>query len=455
MDPFQLNGRSLDTDLIILRSLFAIDTVTNLPISSLHILGTDGQGGLNWQDIFNNISTYSKLIGAGVDYLPSSLYNVSNASSNYSSILATGFSTLSTAIALGGIPGSITGNQLFSTTTGITSNTNIFVTSSLVSTVDSFNAAGTGLGPSLISTTTGLGTAGYISSLSFYSTISSLGTVGYVSTLSLYSTVRSLQANDVSSLYSTTTGLGTYGYISTLSLQSSVTGLRSGTQTYLTSSIEGLGAAGYVSTHTLFSSIDGVTRTINVDRAGNLIVYNANVTVSSLQNLSFLSTFHMSSMRYKGNNGNTLGSTTTRDLFFSTANIQIELHRNYIVDNTQITLDVFPNFTFCFMNLVNNTQIFSMSSFLMYDNNVVPNTMINNWVIASGYESGQSNFFNTPFRMSFKGITFCNYDYEYRLCHRIENCMSFNLTGGFNNSNVGLFMASTNSLFYTIINNSF
>lgn len=450
MDPFQLNGRSFDTDLIILRSLFAIDTTTNLPVSTLHILATDGQGGLVWQDIFNTISSYSHYVGAGIGYLPSSIYSLSNSTSNYSSILASGFSTLSTDIGLGGIPGSITGLQLYSTTVGITSSYTTYTQSTLQSTV----ASAFGIGPYLTSTTSGLGTSGYISSLSFYSTISSLGTLGYVSSATLYSTTRSLQTNLTNALTSTTAGLGTFGYYSTLSMQSTVTGFATTSQVKLTSTVAGLGTYGYVSTLTFLSSIEGLTRTINVDRAGNLIVYNANVTVSSLQNMSFLSTFYNSSMTYKGNNGLTLGSTTSRDLFFSTANIQVALHSNYIVDKTQVSLEVFPNFVFCHMNLINETQIYAMSSFLMYDNNYLANTVTNSFVIANGFGTGQSNSYNSPFRMTFKGALFSNYDYEYRLCHRIESCMSFNLSGGFNNSNVAIYMPSTNSLFYTVVNNN-
>ena len=47
MDPAWI-GRSFDTDLLIFRSLFAIDSNTNLPVSTQYILATDGIGGLQW-----------------------------------------------------------------------------------------------------------------------------------------------------------------------------------------------------------------------------------------------------------------------------------------------------------------------------------------------------------------------------------------------------------------------
>ncbi len=130
MDPFALNGRSLDTYLVIFRSLFAIDSNTNLPVSSTYILGTDGLGGLNWQDIFTNISSYSGLIGAPIPYLPSTIYSFSsqlltlstitgNTFSTLSTQDAYQFSTLSTMIGRGGIPGSITSQELQSTVSDI------------------------------------------------------------------------------------------------------------------------------------------------------------------------------------------------------------------------------------------------------------------------------------------------------------------------------------------------
>ena len=58
MDPYIQNNRSYDTDLLILRSLFALNPDTNLPISTNYIMTTDGAGGISWIDpiIFGGIS---------------------------------------------------------------------------------------------------------------------------------------------------------------------------------------------------------------------------------------------------------------------------------------------------------------------------------------------------------------------------------------------------------------
>ena len=46
MDPFSQLRRSYDTEMLILRTLFALDPDTNLPISTNFIVTTDGLGGL-------------------------------------------------------------------------------------------------------------------------------------------------------------------------------------------------------------------------------------------------------------------------------------------------------------------------------------------------------------------------------------------------------------------------
>ena len=190
-----------------------------------------------------------------------------------------------------------------------------------------------------------------------------------------------------------------------------------------------------------------------MDRAGNLIIYNANVTVSSLQNMGFLSTFHTSSLTFKGTNGPITASTTNRDLYFSTAQLQFTNHSNYITPTTKITLDVYPNFLFCYMNLTNNTTILPFSTFLTYKGAPMLETTNNSWMVASGFTSGTSNAFQTPLKMSIAATNiYGNYDEEYVLTHRLVNGLSSNLSGGLTNSNVNIYMASTNSVFVTMQN---
>jgi len=455
MDPFSANGRSLDTDLLILRSLFAIDSNTNLPINAQYLFTTDGKGGVLWQDVFTNMSAYSSNTGGGIGNLPSTINSFSTSILSMSSIQGTGFSTLSTSIGNGGIPGSITGPNLFSTTQGL-------ATFGYISRL------------SLQSTLAGLGTYGYVSSAGLAQTVISLfsanydmstpttstniglGTFGYVSTSQLNSTIQGFaNVGFISStqLQSTVLGLGKFNYVSTAALTSTFVGSRDRIFITSQSSFTGLGSYGYVSTQTFLSATQGLLRNINVDRAGNLVIYNANVTVSSLQNMGFLSTFHNSTLTFKGTNGPITASTTGRDLYFSTGQLQFTNHSNYLTPTTKITLDVYPNFLFCYMNLTNNTTILPFSTFLTYKGSPMLETTNNSWMVASGFTAGTSNYFQTPLKMALTAANiYGNYDEEYVLTHRLVNGLSSNLNGGLTNSNVNIYMASTNSIFVTMQN---
>lgn len=455
MDPFSPNGRSLDTDLLILRSLFAIDSNTNLPITAQYLLTTDGNGGLKWEDIFTNMSAYSSNSGGGIGYLPSTINSFSTSILSMSSIQGTGFSTLSTSIGNGGIPGSITGPQLFSTTVGLGKYGYVIMPSS-ISTLDGLGTYGYVSSAGLAQTVINLFNANYDMSTPTTSTNVGLGSFGYVSTSQLTSTLQgaaSIGYVSTSQLQSTVLGLGKFNYVSSAALTSTFAGARGAIFLTSASTINGLGTLGYVSTLTFLSATQSLLRNINVDRAGNLIVYNANVTVSSLQNMGFLSTFHTSSLLFKGTNGPITASTTNRDLYFSTAQLQFMNHSNYITPTTKITLDVYPNFLFCYMNLTNNTTVLPFSTFLTYKGSPMLDTTNNSWMVASGFTSGTSNAFQTPLKMSIAATNiYGNYDEEYVLTHRLVNALSFNLSGGLTNSNVNIYMASTNSVFVTMQN---
>jgi hypothetical protein len=184
MDPFSLDGRSLDTDLLILRSLFAIDSNTNLPVAAQYILTADGQGGLGWQSIFDNMSSISGNDGSGIGYLPSTIYSFSTSILSFSSIQGVGFSTLSTSIGNGGIPGSITGPQLFSTVDSVFNSSTYISTGNLISTAAYFLQNDFAGGASNASTILG---QGFISTGQF-STV--LDTITRGAQSSLTSTVR-------------------------------------------------------------------------------------------------------------------------------------------------------------------------------------------------------------------------------------------------------------------------
>lgn len=301
MDPYIQQNRSFDTDLLVLRSLFALDPNTNLPISTNYILTTDGLGGLVWQNPIINISSsgygdlatqiallfgYTSTLSTSLSVtnisVQQALVGLSTLSTTiYSTntILQTGLSTLSTTIGLGYIAGGITGPQLESSIQGLgtvnyvsstqlASTTQWLLSSSwyvssgaLQSTtkglIDIINTtATTGVtNANLISTTAGLqnnlGTVGYISSSTFFSTVNGLATLGYVSSSTLFSTVAGLgllgyvsTATMNAAITSTTRGLGTLGYVSSGSLLPTL-------GPSFASTVAGLGTVGYISSSTL------------------------------------------------------------------------------------------------------------------------------------------------------------------------------------------------------------
>jgi len=243
MDPYIQNNRSYDTDLLILRSLFALNPDTNLPISTNYIMTTDGAGGISWIDpiIFGGISLpnlVSTVAGLGsINYVSTSFLNTALTSS------LKGLGTINY------ISTSYLNTALTSSLTGL--GTLDYVSTSY-------------LNSALRSSIEGLGTVGYVSAqtlaittntanAALTSSIFILNPSRYVSTGALISTVKgildsadfALQIGDFDAgLTSTSQGLGTLGYISTATFRSS-----------LTSTVQGLGSAGYVSTATLRSSL--------------------------------------------------------------------------------------------------------------------------------------------------------------------------------------------------------
>lgn len=481
MDPFALNGRSLDTDLLIFRSLFAIDSNTNLPVSSTYILGTDGLGGLNWQDIFTNISSYSGLIGAPIPYLPSTIYSFSsqlltlstitgNTFSTLSTQDAYQFSTLSTMIGRGGIPGSITSQELQSTVSDIYSTTKYISSGNLISTVDGFISGNLSFGALIISTTIGLGTIGYVSTLSLGSTVSRLYTYIDSNITNLATTPGYVSSTQ---LFSTVANLGFASYISSTQLRSTVSSIYLTTGQQILSTIDHLGSKGYISSSQLLSTTGGIysnlTRNINVDRAGNLNVYNSQVTISSLQNLAFLSSFYFSTMTYSGSNGDIIGNnpTNTADIVFTSAELNLNVHSNFIVPSSKIIVDAYPLFTFKHVNMLtspNATQIYPLSTLISYGNNFVSttdSTYITNtsYLVGNQFTSGISNVFQSPVRVSFSGrnigVTENQTGYyvdQYKLYHILPSSLTSNLTPGIQDSNVGIYYGTQNSVFITITN---
>lgn len=450
MDPFAASGTSP-----IFRSLFAIDPVTYLPISSQYTLVTDGLGGIIWQDPFATLSTFSATRASGIDYLPSSIYSFSTQLLTLSTITGTTFSSLAESIATGGIPGSITNNQLTSTVSGIYNPKSYVSTGHLTSTVDSFIGGQFSYSLNVVSTNIGLATYGYVSTSQLASTTASLGNsiVSSATGLSLAGYISTTQ------LTSSLIGLGTLKYISAPTLNSTTTGIYTATNASRTSSLIGLGTLGYVSTSQLISTGSGLLRNVSVDRVGNLNVYNSRVIVSSLTNFAFLSSFYMSSLIYSGNSGPISISTSASiggaatDVYFSTARLGFSAHSNYIIPSTKITVEYYPNFVFSYMNNTAATQVYSISTMVIYDAIGAIGNTNTAWMVASGFTTGQSNSYQVPMRVSLLGADVMNtYDQDCMLLHRIPNSLSYGVSGGFQSPIVNVYTTSTNSVYLTVQN---
>jgi hypothetical protein len=306
MDSYILNNGSYDTNLLILRSLFAINPATNLPISTGYIIATDGAGGINWVDplLFGGISLpnlTSTVAGLGsIRYVSTSYLNTALISTNRG--LGT-FKYVST---------SYLDAALFSTVQGL--GTLRYVSSSYLDTA-------------LISTIENLAVAGYISSQTLAKTTSTanaaltstqyiLDPSRYVSTGALQSTTAGLLVNPTyfvqasqldTSLVSTVLGLGVFTYVSTaalrLSLTSTVKGLgnvgyisTSAFRSSITSTVQGLGSAGYISSGYLnayvTNALANAGTTYNYVSTPSLISY-VQTTTDQLGAVGYVSTTYL------------------------------------------------------------------------------------------------------------------------------------------------------------------
>lgn len=410
-----------DTELLILRSLFALDPTTNLPISTNLILTTDGQGGLLWVNALDNLSS-----SGAVGYLPSTLstlsgfeFALSNDLSTISTLTTDNYIYLSTLIQTQ-LPGGVSQSNLVSTVEGLG-------TIGYLSTTTSGYATNN----DVASTVQGLATYGYISSASFFSTLNNLGSLDFVSSASLTSSLVGLgtmryisslsQLGDLgfvstASLTSSLEGLGTLEYISTSGLQSTVVGL--GTVGYVsTAGLNALSnyifdASRYISTGNLISVSQQVAAPIYVDRAGNLIITGGTTIISSAASVVYLSTFLFSSITYEGTNGeifgtilsnNTPDSNFGADMIFSSALVRFDYISSYINSNSRVYLDVYPTFAFSELNTAaSNYLLLPISTFLAYgSSNLFPQTTT--YLVANNKTAGFTNWTQQPLKIQIPG----------------------------------------------------
>lgn len=474
MDLNQSFGHSYDTDLLVLRTLFALNPDTNLPISTNYVVTTDGIGGLVWMSPFQNLST----AGAGIGYLPSTIdgmrSNLSTLSTQVSSLVI-GLSSLSTVLGQSYISSGIYAPQLQSTVIGL-------ATSGYVSTTQ------------IQSTVIGLGSANYVSTASLVSTTSWLTDVSrIVSTGALVSTTAGLLGN--ANLLSTVAGLGTIGYISSASLRSTLISTTNALSTFaystfyssllqtfvstgqLMSTVNSLGTLGYVSSSGLVSTVawfqdpsrfvstgalvsttagisTNLQTTFYIDNAGNITFYGGTAIFSTVSDVIFLSTFMFSSMTYKGPRGVTgCVVSNTYDLVFSSATLTMDAFSSFITNDSQVNLEVFPTYVFDNLNTgASAYKLINMSSFIAYSNTFLKPTATS-FVFAQNKTAGYGNLFNQPIKMQVTGSNFVNnYTSPYRLCHYLTGGYSVGLQPGFADSNVEIQFASTNSLFLSVQN---
>jgi hypothetical protein len=484
--------------------LYSINPITNLPYAADQFKVADGQGNLRWQGVFDTISSQSSTDGAPLGYLPSTIYGISNDTSTFTEIVTTSYSTLSTQIGEGGIPGSVTGLQLQSTTAWIIDPVRYISSGHLISSMTPFFNGSLSFMSNIQSTTIGLGSAGYVSSTQLVSTTDG------VNRLTTSTLIGAASAGYVSStqLASTTAGLGTAGYISTTALFSTVTGMLypateaggslgavvTGPYTApfknfytllgdynlstfnvtstnaafyglvfrnnLASTTAGLGTTGYVSTATLLSTSAGIqeaTQNIFVDRSGTVQINNSQVYISSVGAITFLSSFVNSTITYKGQNGDLSGvETNNADLTFSTANLQLDTFSSLITPSSRLTVELYPTFQFDRITEgADKSKVYPMFTYLQYGGAWL-STVHETQVAGVSATPGFSNIFQQPIKMSLAGSAISgNYTHPYVLHHFLPSSLSYNLNVGFRDSNLTVFFASTNSYFLSVQNLTF
>lgn len=362
----------------------------------------------------------------------------------------------------------------------------------LISTVQGLGTLGYVSSTQVTSTVQGLGILGYISTAHLISTVKGLGTLGYVSTSYsdnlLQSTTKGIQDNLgsfnyistatlTSTLQSTTQGLvdtlGSFGYISSVQLASTTTGLynvfgqfylsTAGLNTILQSSIKGLGTIGYISTDTLDT---GLRSSFNAVFTYNVIsTPNLQSTINNLGSMGYVSTATMvssfnaqklsminfrSSIIYTGNNGLLTMQTSNANtyLYFSTATVNFDAFSSFINSNSFISFDVNIN---AFFQGPMASGFYSNATSLICTTDppaTMPGATYTDYFFAL---QGSSNSYSKMITLNInKNFLQANYTNNYNLVHYINNDAATATT--YFNTDISLYMASTNSLFFTVLN---
>lgn len=478
---------------IVLRTVYALDPLTNSYISSGKILVTDGLGGTSWNDAIAIFATAGGPImndlPSTIQYFSTSIYANTQAFSGLSSMstdMYYAISSLSTAIGLN-LPGGVTQSQLFSTMAGLgssgyasTATVNAIISSttalaivgsntvsSIAGQLADFNIYDISTTTSLIQAQTtssivGLGSAGYLSTSALTSSMQGIGSLGYISSYT--------------SLISTVAGLGTGGYVSTASLVSTVANLKQFynsnagvTNLSLISTLDGIGTLGYISTSGLISTTESLynSRTnVRFDTTGSVTTIGGTNTFYNTANVVYISTFLMSSMTFAGNQGQKFNATVVpgliHDLQFSTASINLAGFSNYIASNSRVTLDIYPNIAFSKLATgASNMTVLPISTFLQFGQTYLLSTTVTSYLnvtntrtlLETGLYVDCSNFFTTPIKISLPTGSISNFTNMYNVVHYMPSSLN---NGAFQNAlhsnDVTPFFGSTGSLFVSVQN---
>ena len=469
------------SNVIVLRTVYALQSNTGQFLSAGQTLITNGLGGTSWLDM-----TSSLIITGGtiMNNLPCSISTIYVNTSNIqglSSVLYSGLSSLSVAITQ--TAGSISQSNLVSSMAGIGALG--YTSTATVSTIIGSTSATGITTPSTISSI-----AGQISSYgiptqdtldaNLVSTVASLGQLQYISSPQLVSTTLGISqlisssqmssgSQTITGFASTVAGLGTSQYLSSSQLISTVKGLG---QTYIstglfTSTVSGLGSMGYVSSSQLYSTFVAVSSqkaNIRFDTTTSVTTIDSINYFMSPGSIIYVSTFFQSSFTYSGNNQQ-LNATTANihDIYFSTASMNFSPFSSFINATSRLTLDIYP--TIALSKLATGATALPtlfISTFLqagttqLYNTTTVSPVFIANTrtLLESGLYVDSSNIFNQPIKMTIPMNTInTSYLSTFSLIHYMPSSLNNGMfQNALHNTEVTPKFASTNSLYLSIQN---
>lgn len=523
-----LNSRSLSTGMITLSSINFIDTVTS--VKQL-VAVTNGVFKVNGASITGDVTTgnlTSTVIGLGTTgYLSSVVFTGVVSTANLSGFVSTAnLAGLVSTANLSGLISTANLATLVSTANlaGLVSSANLenLVSTAnlenLVSTANLANLVSTANLENLVSTANLIDLVSTASLRDFISTpffntgltssLIGLGNLGYISSFQAREmSTGVLQVSSIRFMDSTTTppNAGTISLLNVSSGQllfnggytgsgggAGVSQLIAGTgitlnppvgtgavtvtanssliDSSLSSTINGLGTTGYISSSQLQSSVTALKQSFFVVNANTLYLQGSgnSLTVSSLGNIVYLSSFLQSTITYRGSNGTIAPQWTvgTQAISFTTANLQLDSFSTLITSNAIVNIEVLGNFMFSPLALPQTPVPIYMSSFVQSgvtgNANYLSSQMFQTMFYPTNYNSGIagglygniSNYFAPKIKMSIPGSVVQNF---YRnaplvLGHYLPNAVTLTTTQGFVNSNATVFFGSTNSVFISVQN---